>query len=719
MKHGTSVLARPGPAMPTDEGDVSRHPLKEDGTSQRACLEAIYQFLDEKVPPRAEAVASRTQGRLEAQADLIQSPGVRTRLVHLPERWWRRPGQPMLGFSKKGDAWVALIPRGVRGYQAFDPLTGERWMVNRRNAASLWDEALSFSMRLPAERLKLPQLVKAGFRGQWQGLIWIGLASAGMSLLGLVIPVATGYLVDHLIPQGEQGMLAFLIALLVVAGLVRGILTIVRGDSLTGFQGRMTSRLQTAVWDRMLRLPVPFFQKFPSGDLLLRAMAVDRMASQISNTALAIAINALFCSFYLVLLFHYHVQLAWMAVGLTLLAAAPMLTSIVKVRMIRESYELEGKSSGFLQEMLSGMVKLKSTGAESAAFARWASIFLKKNHWDYRAGLMDAGVTVWNGAYPIVAMMTLFAVALAAKTGSGGLTIGHFAAFYATYNLFLDSALRFIGTMFSLLSLIPLYQRARPILDAVPEKAEAGEGLDQEISGRVEVDGVSYTYPDAKAPSLEDVSFSLSPGESLAIVGPSGSGKTTLLRVLLGFLKPDKGNVRYDGVALEQLDLDGLRRQFGVVLQGSNPLPGTIYEHLAGMVSVNQSELWRALRLADLEDTVTDLPMGIHTYIAEGGTTFSGGQAQRFMIAKALVRRPAVLFLDEATSALDNRAQARISKNLEALGMTRILVAHRLSTIRGVDRVLVLDAGRVVQAGSFQELLTQPGLFQQMASHQL
>ena len=239
------------------------------------------------------------------------------------------------------------------------------------------------------------------------------------------------------------------------------------------------------------------------------------------------------------------------------------------------------------------------------------------------------------------------------------------------------------------------------------------------LTGAIELRGVSFRYADDFPKVLNDVNFTVGPGDFIAIVGSSGSGKSTLLRLMLGFEAATQGLVAYDDTDLSMMDLNAVRRQFGVVLQSSLLLPGTIRENISVTTgSVSDAQLWQVLEQVDLYSFVEGLPLGLDTVIDEGAHVLSGGQRQRMLLARALAHAPAVLFLDEATSALDNISQKAVSDRIENLGITRIVIAHRLSTIEAADKIIVLDKGSVVQTGTYSELVNQPGFFSQLVARQ-
>jgi len=233
------------------------------------------------------------------------------------------------------------------------------------------------------------------------------------------------------------------------------------------------------------------------------------------------------------------------------------------------------------------------------------------------------------------------------------------------------------------------------------------------------VQHLAFSYAKDSKPVLRDLSFYAAPGDFIALVGQSGTGKSTVLRLLLGFEKPDSGAVYYDGQDLANLDVSAVRGQLGVVLQGGQLMPGDIFGNIVGSSRATIDTAWEAARLAGLEEDIRNMPMGMQTVIGEGQSTLSGGQRQRLMIARALARRPRILFLDEATSALDNRTQASVSQSLDGLKVTRVVVAHRLSTIMHADRIYVMHDGQVIESGSYDELMRQNGSFADLAQRQL
>jgi ABC-type bacteriocin/lantibiotic exporter with double-glycine peptidase domain len=304
------------------------------------------------------------------------------------------------------------------------------------------------------------------------------------------------------------------------------------------------------------------------------------------------------------------------------------------------------------------------------------------------------------------------------KSRATDLSTGHFLAFNVAFGNLQNAVLQATLVFSNILHIIPLWERAKPILETVPEVDDAKAKV-EDLHGNIDIDHVSFRYDPDGPLILKDVSVRISQGDFVAIVGGSGSGKSTLLRILLGFEKSETGSVYFDGRDMENLDVRDFRRQIGVVLQSGQIIPGDILTNIIGAANLTIDDAWEAARMVGLADDIKEMPMGMHTMVPPGGGTFSGGQRQRLLIARAIVRRPRVLFFDEATSALDNRAQAVVSESIEKLQVTRLVIAHRLSTIINADRIYVLEHGKIIETGVYEELMANRGFFYELAKRQI
>jgi ABC-type bacteriocin/lantibiotic exporter with double-glycine peptidase domain len=392
------------------------------------------------------------------------------------------------------------------------------------------------------------------------------------------------------------------------------------------------------------------------------------------------------------------------------------LAAWLQLRRQREVLSLQGKIASLLLGLIQAVAKLRVAGAEERAFSRWAEQFAEQRRISMQARRLAAGQLSFNAAYGIFTSLAIFA--MVAWSSGAALPVGELLAFNAAFGQFLAAALATVSLLSSVLVMVPLFERLAPVLATAPEVDE--EKVDPgELAGEVELSHVSFRYDETGPLILDGLSFRANAGEFIALVGPSGSGKSTCLRLILGFEKPASGSIYFDRQDLAALGVQAVRRQIGVVMQHSQPMTGDIFSNIASGTNLTLEDAWEAAAMAGLADDIRAMPMGMHTVVSEGAGTFSGGQRQRLLIARAIVNRPRILLFDEATSALDNRTQEVVSRSLESLKATRIVIAHRLSTIANADRIYVVVGGRVVEAGTYRELMAGGGAFVEMARRQL
>jgi ATP-binding cassette subfamily C protein len=330
-------------------------------------------------------------------------------------------------------------------------------------------------------------------------------------------------------------------------------------------------------------------------------------------------------------------------------------------------------------------------------------------------------VGTFTSAFSVLSSLGIFAMLYSmqsASPGAAAFTTGTFIAFNGAFGAFVAALQGLADASLSLLQAVPTFERLKPILDTLPESDETKTNPGK-LRGEIAVSHISFRYTQDGPWILKDISFAVRPGEFVAFVGASGCGKSTMLRLLLGFERPQSGSVYYDGQDLSTLDVRAVRQQLGVVLQESRVLPTDIYRNIVGSSSHTMDDAWEAASMAGFADDIKQMPMGMHTIVSEGGGTFSGGQRQRLLIARALVNKPKIIFFDEATSALDNRAQAIVTQSMDQLAVTRIVIAHRLSTIVNADRIFYFEAGQIKEEGTYAELIAKGGAFANLAKRQI
>jgi ATP-binding cassette subfamily C protein len=717
-----------------------------DATALRGALRDLGAILNRRVPLRATEgadsallAACRLVGKrlaIEVSApqrwarrgregnpleEIAKASRFAFRRVALREGWHRRDGGPMIGFRGGGESPVALIPDGPTSYRVHDPGRGTMQPVRDQVAATLDPWAFSIYRCLPDRTLRGIDLLRFAFRGIGSDLAAVAGVGGLGAALALLTPVAVGHVFDAVIPASDRAGIVQITLGLLVAAVAAGAFQVTRNTALLRIKHRAGDALQAAVWERLVNLPVRFFGGYTAGDLGTRAMGISAIMDELSSSAIATIVSSVFSLAAVGLLVYYSPPVAAAALVLVLAALGVIVAcGLFRLRYQRGFEEGAGRMAGTLLQFVQGIAKLRVAAAEKRAFARWADMFSAQTRLAVASRVVTNNLEVFLATFPVLAFLVIFYLSAQRATGpSATLSTGAFLAFVAAFTTLINGMFQLGATVVGLLSVVPLYDRLRPILEAAPE-VEAARIDPGPLRGRIEVSNLSFRYERDGPPILQEVGFHADPGEFVAVVGPSGSGKSTLLRLLLGFERPESGTIAFDGFDLGGIDPWRLRRQLGVVLQDGDLLPGDIFTNIVGSaVDLTLADAWEAARLAGMAEELERMPMGMHTVITEGASTLSGGQRQRLMIARALVTRPRIVFFDEATSALDNPTQSIVTDSLDRMRATRVVIAHRLSTIIGADRIYVLDRGRIVQSGTYAELVAAPGTFQELVRRQI
>ena len=705
----------------------ARGPVGESGAVTRTPLQAAAGLVAEACGAQLRNSGGDgdvVRGPIEALEALARRSGIRTRLIALAPGWWRRDGPSFVGFMNADDTShrpLAVISNHRGGYRAVDPHTGASFAVTARRANGIASGGLAFYPPLPNHVESGAAALRFSMhrRGQdVRAVIAVGILGG---LAALLAPILTGQILVRIIPRGDVPLwLAALAALLLVA-LGTTVFEIVRGLALMRIEGRVDERLQSAIWSRLLALPAPFFREFTAGDLADRANGIGEIRQLLTGAAVQAAMGGIFSVFSLALLFFYSPSLALCACGLlAVLAGTTWFLARGQLRHHREMFRIRGALNGFVFQMINGLAKLRVAHAESYALVRWARRFAEQKRASLGALRWAAGQHVATSVFQPLALVVIFAFIHygLSSAGASSFDLASFLTFNAAFGQLTGAVVGLSAAATTVLGVIPLLERVRPILDTRPETA--GDGIDPGgLEGNIEFANVTFRYSAQSPNALDGVSFHIRQGDYVAFVGPSGSGKSTIYRLLLGFEQPSSGTVLLDGHDLSSLDPVAVRAHMGVVLQNVQVVAGSIFENIAGMAPLSGDEAWAAARDAAFEEDIRAMPMGMRTVLSEGGVGLSAGQRQRLVIARALVRKPRIVLLDEATSALDNCAQAVVQASLARLGVTRVVIAHRLSSIRDVDRIYVLEAGRIVESGRYEQLMQRGGVFAALAHRQL
>ena len=669
----------------------------------------------EIIPPPAGSYESQSTTHLD---DIARASHIRTRQVALKGEWYNQDGGPILGYMEENDRPIALIPASPSKYILHDLVSGIKKYVDKEAASEVKYFGFVFYRPFENKKITIRDLLLFGYKSCWKrDLAVIVLMGVLGGILGTAIPLATGIVFNSIIPEGERGQLLQMAFFLSASALATMLFQLVRSLATLRMEGKMEGSIQASVWDRLLSLPVPFFKQFSAGELAMRAMGISRIRMILSGVTLNTVLSGIFSVFTFALLFYYDIKLAGVAAVLVAISILVMGSlGYWQVRYERKVLEISNYIAGMVLQLIGGITKFRVAGAECRAFSRWSKRFGEQRRLAFKKETLANWLATFNSFFPILSSMVIF-YTLTSSTSS--LSPGRFIAFNSAFISFMLSMASLSESLISANIVIPLFQKAKPILETLPEYDDT-KISPKTLTGSIEVSHISFRYKEDAPLILQDISFQIDEGDYVALVGSSGCGKSTLFRVLLGFEKPETGRVYYDGQDLSKVDIRAVRKQLGVVLQNGQLMTGNIFSNIVGgNPYLTMDDAWEAARMAGVEEDIKEMPMGMYTVISEGAGTISGGQKQRLMIARAIIKKPKIIFFDEATSALDNRTQAIVSKSLDQLQATRVVIAHRLSTIINCNKIIVMDQGKILESGTYQELMKNKGIFADIAQRQL
>ena len=706
----------------------------ETASGDRSPLQAAAAIVAEAAGvPFTESAAASGGDPLEAVDAVVAPSGIRVRRIRLSPGWERRDGPSFLGvIPGRKRRPVAVVNTGRGAYAMTDPVSGKVTPVDRREAESLYAEGVMFYPPLARSVDSGLAAVLQALRGRGRDILGVALMGLLGAVVALATPIVTGELLAEIIPRVDVPMWTAALAALVLGAFASAALAVVGAFCMLRIEARIDETLQAAVWSKLLSLPLPFFHRYIAGDLADRANGVSLIRQVLTGATGASLVSGVFSIFSFALLFYYSVELAlWAGVAVVVLVAGSWWLTTRQIRHQRAAFAAQGAIDGLVFQMILGVAKLRQAHAELNALNRWSEHYVEQKREHLSARKWAAGQHTFNALFAPLSQLALLALiwysvlesGAAAIEGEGGgaatpFSLADFLSFNAAFGQFMGGLLGLTATWATAVTVLPLFERVMPIIKAQPENVADARVLSG-LSGRIEFEHVSFRYPSAERDTLSDVSFHIRPGEYVAFVGSSGAGKSTLYRLLLGFERPVAGSVLVDGHDLLSLDLGAMRRHLGVVLQSGQLTPGSIFMNIAGEESLTEADVRAAASAAGLDETLEAMPAGLKTVLAEGGVGLSGGEKQRVLIARALARKPRVLLFDEATSMLDNRSQDIIRTTLRNLAATRVLIAHRLSTVVDVDRIYVMRGGRIVESGRYEALMERGGVLAEMARRQI
>ena len=682
----------------------------DEAKAQGAISEILKYY---HVKPRE--VPDTVKGLNDRLEYLLRPNGIMRRNVNLEKGWYKDGIGAVLGTRKDDGSVVAFVPKGLTGYVYFDTAKGKWVRLTRKNESLFEDEGICFYKPFPLKKLTLASLAKYVVETlSVADFVLIALATLATTALGLLSPklnnLLMGTVVDSKNYQLLIGIALFMISVSISSLFVNAIKSLLS----TRIETKMTIAVQAATMMRVLSLPADFFKKYSSGDLSARAQYIPALCSMLVSTVLGTGLTSLFSLMYISQIFAYAPMLVVPALLIILATLVfTLVTTFVQMHYTQKRMEISAQESGMSYSMITGVQKIKLSGAEKRMFARWSKLYAKLITVQHNPPMFLRA----NAAFSLI-ISSVGTIVMYYMSVNSGISVADYYAFNTAYGMVSGAFMSIVGIALIAARFKPTLKMAKPIMDTIPEVSE-GKLVVERLSGGIELNNVSFRYNENMPNVVDDLSLKIRPGQYVAIVGSTGCGKSTLMRIMLGFEKPQKGAVYYDGRDLDTIDLKSLRRKIGVVMQNGKLFQGDIYSNIViSAPQLTMDDAWAAAELSGIADDIRRMPMGMHTVISEGSGGISGGQRQRLMIARAIAPKPRILMFDEATSALDNITQKIVSDSLDKLKCTRIVIAHRLSTIKDCDRIIYLEKGKIVEDGTYDELIALNGKFAELVERQ-
>ena len=684
----------------------------EDGRLiAKEAIDEVLKYYHEKPVEIPENITD-----VNAQLQYAMRPsGLMVRDVELTEDWQKDAFGPMLGCMKDTRTTVALLPGQFFGYYYKDPVTGKKTRVTRKNAKLFSRDALCFYKPLPMKQLGIPDLLLYMKKSIPNGdLLLIALVTLAVTLVGMIEPKAYALITGPILQSRNMNLMVGTAVFLLCSAFASRLIGLIRTLLMDRISTRTSQAVEASVMMRILSLPVSFFRKFSSGELSSRANSISSLCNMILNNIFSIGLSSLMSLLYVTQIFQFAPALVWPSILIVLSTlVVSIAASLIQIGISRKKMKLSAEETGMTYAVLNGIQKIRLSGSEKRVFARWGRLYARNAQLEYNPpafvklnGLITTGISLIG---------TIVLYYLAVQTN---VSVSQYYAFNAAFGRLSGAFSAFTGIAISVASIKPVLEMAEPILKAEPEVAAEKQTVSR-VSGHIEMSHITFRYDENTPYILNDLNLNIRSGEYVAIVGRTGCGKSTLVRLLLGFEKPEKGSIFYDGRDINSLDPRSLRRQTGVVIQNGQLFQGDIFSNITiSAPQLTLEEAWEAAETAGIAQDIREMPMGMQTVISEGQGGISGGQKQRLMIARAIAPKPKILIFDEATSALDNKTQKQVSDALDKLKCTRIVIAHRLSTIRNCDRILVMDNGAIIEEGNYDQLIEKGGHFAELVARQ-
>ncbi|NGX37682.1 MAG: Toxin RTX-I translocation ATP-binding protein [Chlamydiae bacterium] len=648
--------------------------------------------------------------------EICKKSDLHYRKIFLPQNWWEKDHGPLIGYYQNKP--VALLYEKNR-YLIVSPTLKQKLAVNAQTGAKIHPDAYMLYPPLPENMGTFRALLHVFFYNKLPDYFFLAIAGALATCVSFFFPLSNKILFDTVIPLFDLTLLGQILLGLIIATAASSMFLLARSFIGLRLNAKISHHLQLSIWDRILKLPVNFFRKMARGDLIQRTLIFDTIRRTLGQQTLIALFDGLFVSLYLIVMFIFSWRLTLVGLGIVTVASLFFLViASFKVRWDKALLQSNAKINAFLISMITGIDKLRTAGAENQVFARWAKYYSENQRITLKSQFFEAMAKTANQSLSLLSSLLIFAIVIWMRFEDPTvMTIGEYLAFIAAYVPFSLAIFEVLNSGISLISLIPFWQRVQPLLktplETTKEKQPSGP-----ISGKITIQNLHFRYSENAPFIFKELNLEIDAGALIAIVGPSGSGKSTLCRLLVGFEIPEKGSIQFDDRDSKELIPNELRQQISFVMQQRAIFAGTLYENILCDGHYSYEEVETALRLTTFDRDIKQFPAGLQTILPSGGGLLSGGERQKLLLSRALIRQPKILILDEGMNSLQSTTQAEIIKAVKSLKMTRILATHQLNILTAVDQIFLFEKDNIVAKGTFDELIKTNRNFSQLIEAQ-
>lgn len=673
-----------------------------------AQLLKYFRIKEKDIPPKIKSLEDRLDY-------LLSSSGIMYREVVLEEGWHRDAMGVMITTLQEDGSVVTVLPGSIGGYVYINPNTGKKVRVSSSEEHRMGTEAYCFYKPFPERKLTLKDLIgyMVNTLNGWDLASFV-IAALTITLIGMLMPKLNHILMGQVVQYGNYKLLVAVIGFMFFATIGNIMFSIIRQLLLSRINTKLNLNTQAASMMRVLSLPASFFKKYSSGELNEYLKYMNSLCGVLVNSFLSVGVTSIFSLVYLAQVFSYARSLVIPSLIVTILTVLiGIASSLMQIGINKENMRLEAKEKGLSFALINGIQKIRLSGAENRVFAKWSEVYAQEAALTYNKPTFIKLNAVITTAISLIGTIIMYYIAV-----KNNVSVADYYAFNTAYAYVSSAFTSLASVALTVATIKPSLEIIMPLMEAEPEQQEDRETVTN-ITGSIELSHVTFRYTKEGPNILEDINLMIPARQYVAIVGRTGCGKSTLMRLLLGFEQPTKGAIYFDRKDTRRLDMRSVRQLIGTVMQDGMLFGGSLFENITiSAPTLSLEAAWQAAEVAGIAEDIRAMPMGMNTVLQDGGGGISGGQRQRIMIARAVAPKPKLLLLDEATSALDNITQKQVSEALDKMRCTRIVIAHRLSTIRHCDRILVLDGGKIVEDGTYDQLIEQKGFFAELVARQ-